>query len=62
MHINSKIEKTPKAWALRALFGPALIVDGVVALFTFSTISLGLSLKCARALAKSRLESTRTPV
>lgn len=55
MFINLRREKCAKAWALRLLFGPATIIDGVVQTITLGTFNPGLALKAARQLAWQRM-------
>lgn len=51
-------EPSLKAWFWRVLIGPATIVQGVVATLTLGTVSVYLSVECARWLAKARIEAT----
>lgn len=62
MALNLKREQTPKAWLLRALIGPAQIIDGLCSLVTVGTYAPGLGLATARALAMARFAATRQVV
>lgn len=54
MHLKWQPEKSVRAWTLRVLIGPAMVIDGVVHFLTFGCGSLGLSLEVSRLLAKER--------
>lgn len=55
MKLNKHIEKSVMAWVLRALVGPAAIVDGVVATLSIGSLSTGCALAVARKLALVRM-------
>jgi hypothetical protein len=55
MHIHLTSERSALAWFLRVLIGPSMIIDGAICFITLGTISFGLCLKCARALARRRM-------
>lgn len=55
MKLNLAPEKTPLGWVLRCLFGPAMVIDGLLYTVTLGTLSPGLSLAVARLIAKARL-------
>jgi hypothetical protein len=53
--VNKHREKTAMGWFYRVLFGPAMIIDGIVLFLTIGFISPGLSLSTARAMTKTRM-------
>lgn len=55
MKLNKHREKSVMAWVLRALVGPAAIVDGVVATLSIGSLSTGCALAVARKLALVRM-------
>lgn len=55
MKLNKHREKTMKAWTLRALIGPAHIVDGIFSTVSIGFISAGCALFVSRHLAKTRV-------
>ncbi len=58
MRLNMKKEPNAKAWMLRAMIGPASLLDGVVATVTFGFVSTEFTLATARALALTRIKSS----
>ena len=46
-----------KAWGLRMLIGPAMVIDGVFHFPSFGCFSAGLSLECARQLSIARMKA-----
>ena len=54
MKVNRKIEHTAAAWAWRALFGPAMLLDGFLSTLTLGTLSMGAALEVSRRLAMAR--------
>lgn len=59
--VNKHREKTARAWFFRVLFGPAMMIDGLVVFLTVGFISPGLSLSTAKAMAKSRITYPKNP-
>jgi len=53
-------EKSAKAWALRTIIGPAMVIDGACHFFTFGCFSAGLALATARKLSMARFETMRS--
>jgi hypothetical protein len=60
--VNLKPEPSAKAWFLRALMGPAQIIDGVLSTVTFGTVSIGAALEVSRRLARARIVAIRGDV
>ena len=58
MRLNMKKEPNAKAWMLRAMIGPASLLDGVIATVTLGFVSTEFTLATARALALVRIESS----
>lgn len=54
MNVKPFHEPNAKAWGLRMLVGPSMVLDGVVHFLSFGCVSLGLSLLTARALSQAR--------
>lgn len=59
---NRKPEPSAKAWLLRALMGPAQIIDGVLSTVTVGTVSIGAALEVSRRLAQARIAAIRGDV
>lgn len=49
-------EPSLECYALRFACGLARIIDGVVSVMTLTMVSTGLTLECARQLARARFE------
>jgi hypothetical protein len=49
-----RAEKTPRAWVLRFLQGPARILDGIVYTITLGQVLLNASTTCARYYAREQ--------
>ena len=62
MRLNMKKEPNAKAWMLRAMIGPASLLDGVIATVTLGFVSTEFTLATARALALVRIESSNAGV
>ncbi len=54
--INKNHEKTAKAWAWRALIGPANILDGIAQTVSLGYIAPGLCMRVCRHLMMARFE------
>lgn len=54
MKATLKLEPNATAWCLRALLGPAMLVDGLLCTLTLGTLHLGTHNKVARQLANTR--------
>jgi hypothetical protein len=59
MKLNKACDESWKVWMWRLLFGPAMIIDGVVHTLSFSFVTTKLSLGCAKRMAKARLEAAQ---
>ena len=56
--LNKHDRRTP-TFFLRTLMGYAMLVDAVVHILTVGFVQAGLSLECARRLAKCRIEGMK---
>lgn len=54
MNLDLKIESSIKAWLWRLVYGPAQIVDGLIAVVTLSLVKSNFALYAARQLAQTR--------
>lgn len=59
MRLNRKREQTARAWIWRALWGPALLVDGICSTLTVGTLNAGAALEVSRRLAMARISSIK---
>jgi len=56
MRLKWQPEKSAKAWSLRMIIGPAMVLDGVCHFFTLGCLSMGASLGVSRRLAIARFQ------
>lgn len=59
MRFNRKPETTFKAWVFRALLGPAMLLDGILATITIGTLSFAFTLSIARSLSNARYKQVK---
>lgn len=56
IRLNIKREPSLECYALRFALGLSQIADGFVSVVTLTTVSTGLTLECARQLARARFK------
>lgn len=56
IRLDLRREPSLECYALRFACGLARIIDGVVSVTTLTMVSTGLTLECARQLARARFE------
>jgi hypothetical protein len=62
MRVNKRIETSAAAWMWRALLGPAMLVDGVIATLSVGTVSVAAALGVSRRLAVARFDALKAKV
>jgi hypothetical protein len=57
MRLKWQPEKSAKAWFLRTIIGPAMVLDGVCHFMSLGCLSVGASLTVSRRLAIARFQA-----